>query len=701
MKLKKRHWGTLLRLLRMPLCVWSGVIVSFGVAILLWDSAALTQQAKLTAVQVYERDMLFRKWNASHGGVYVPVSDTSPPNPYLDFLPERDVVTTDGRQLTLMNPAYMTRQVHEMGNAELAIQAHLTSLNPIAADNLPDEWEEGALRRFKSRGQGAAEVVEVVETREGRVLRFMKPFMVKEACLKCHAQQGYRVGDVRGGLSVTVPLPKLALKGVWFKLACLVALWGSGVLGLFWWGGRQTVLEKRFDHTREKQQRVESSLRFLENYDRQTHLPNRNHLLEKFRQAILRQQGTIGLLLIDFPEMSRLQRAYSDHLVTMLLRKAAERVAGCLFQSDLVARVGDYRVAVLLPHLVARGNLQLVADKLSREFEVPLGYEDEEFQVTPVFGASSSPEDGNDAETIFSCAVSGLEEGRRQFPHQVSYAPKSSALLQRRIQLEKDLRRALRNRELQVYYQPQIDACSGRMVGAEALVRWNHAERGMISPAEFIPWAEEAGLMGPLGEYVMFEACKHFTRLAELGWRDLRLSLNLSAHQFRDPELVERIDAALQRSGLPATSLELEITEGSFIEDFDCTVAVLTELKSLGVSIAIDDFGTGFSSLSYLSRLPIDTLKIDRSFIKELEQQVEAEHIVDAIISMADKLGIGTVAEGVENASQVERLTAMGGRVMQGFYYAKPLDGFDLEKYLAQLKTDGLQNQKTAELATA
>lgn len=702
MMLKRGHMQQLLTKLSLPILAWSLVVVGMAAAILSWDNVALTQQAEMTAEQIFERDLLFRQWNASHGGVYVPISDHTPPNPQLDFLLERDIKTSDGRNLTLMNPAYMTRQVHELGNAQFAIKAHLTSLNPLAPGNVPDPWEERALRSFN---QGAERVAEVVSGADGGRLRFMRPFVTQQSCLKCHAQQGYSLGDIRGGLSVSVPLPELfSLDGTWFKLLALASLWLIGTLGMLWWGWRENSLIRRVDMSHQRQQQVESSMRFLENYDRQTHLPNYGHLQEKLREQIdkdVTASQSTGLLIIDFSELPRLQLAFSSSLVPVLLRKAAERISGSLFNSDLVARAGDYRLAILLPKILDRTNLQAVADKLSRELEVPLRYEDEDFQLTPVFGAASFPEDGHDAEEIFSLAVTGLEHGCRDYHHQVGFAPASNQILYRRVQLEKDLRRAISDKELQVYFQPQVDAVHGRVIGAEALVRWEHAERGMVPPSEFIPWLEEAGLMGRMGEHVLREACCQFVRMGELGWKGLRLSLNLSARQFRDPGLVDQIDEALQESGLQAECLELEITEGSFIADFERTVEVLTELKSLGVRVAIDDFGTGFSSLSYLSKLPVDTLKIDRSFVTELEGQGDVVHIVDAIISMADKLHFELVAEGVETASQVERLKTMGCPVMQGFYYAKPLKGQELEEFLALHADSALQPLKRSGEAIA
>lgn len=696
-----RHGRQVLFKLLLPLLAWSVVVVGFSVATIYWGNLTLVQQAEITAEHLFKRNELLQRWSSSHEGIYLAVNDTPPKKSKFTFSPGRDLDTADEKQLTKVRPTHIIHQLNEFGAAEDDVKTNLTSLNPLEPRNVPDLWEEKALRRLSA---GEDKVVELFSVHSNKFLRFMKPLFVEKKCLKCHAHQGYSVGDIRGGLSLTVPVEKISdTDGGWVKLLSLVVLWLVGGLSLLWWSLTQYIQERRTGISQERHKRVESNLRFLESYDRQTHLPNNIYLLDQFHSAIKGHGGveTIGLLLIEFPEMSRLQRAYSSGLVAMLMRKAAERIAGCLFQSDLVARVGDYRLAVLLPRIVERTNLQAVATKIARELEEPLSYESEEFQLFPDFGAASFPEDGSGADVIYSRAVSGLEQEGRKFPFQVSFAPESCDLFQRRIQLEKDLRLAIRNRELQVYYQPQMDAFTGRIYGVEALVRWEHAEKGSISPAEFIPWLEEAGLMGRLGEYVIQEASHCIARLSEAGWTDLRLSINLSPRQFRDPELVNQIDKALAKSGFSADQLELEITEGSFIEDFDRTVEVLAELKSLGVSIAIDDFGTGFSSLSYLSRLPVDKLKIDRSFVKTLMQQVEVNHIVEAIISMAAKLDFELVAEGVETVCQVDRLKEMGCRLMQGFYYSKPLNAVALEEFLAQHTRAALQNHGSNDLVSA
>jgi len=519
-----------------------------------------------------------------------------------------------------------------------------------------------------------------------------------------HSHQGYASPDVRGELSVSATEPSVFdLPETTYKVLTFAVIWLVGICGLVWWNAREKHMRYSMHASEQHKKQIESNLRLAERYDRATHLPNRRYLLETLENIITSEEEPspfAAVMLIEFPDLPRVQRAYSNNLAALLLRKAAERISGCLLSRDLVARVNEHRLGVVL-RIVQPSNLQAIADKIAREFEAPLTYEDDEFQLMPVFGAASAPDEGTEADVLFSRAVTGLEIGVRQSHQQVGFAPASNHLFQRRIQLEKDLRRAIRERELQVHYQPQIDIVEERVIGAEALVRWYHPQKGVISPAEFIPWLEEAGLMERLGEHVLRDACLQFVRLRELGYPGLRLSVNLSARQFRDIKLAETIDEILQESGMLACDLELEITEGSFIEDFERTVHVMTELKSLGVRIAIDDFGTGFSSLSYLSKLHIDTLKIDRSFVSEIEEQEDVAHIVDAIVTLAEKLGFDVVAEGVESESQVRLLSLKGCRIMQGYVFAKPLAGYDLEDYIASRMHGRLQLAGENDVATA
>jgi EAL domain-containing protein (putative c-di-GMP-specific phosphodiesterase class I) len=314
-----------------------------------------------------------------------------------------------------------------------------------------------------------------------------------------------------------------------------------------------------------------------------------------------------------------------------------------------------------------------VAQKVIEQLSQPLSIEERELVVTCSIGIAVYPDDGRDAETLIRNADAAMyhakELGRANYQF---FTEQMNQAASRRLQLENDLRRALRKGELRLHYQPIVEGASGRIAGHEALARWQHPERGLVYPAEFIQLAEETGLILKIGEWVLGEACRWSTFIG--AERGMQVAVNLSARQFNDPQLPKMVARALKESGLPPRLLELEITESLAMRETDATLATLRKLKELGVSIAIDDFGTGYSSLAYLKRFPVDKLKIDRSFITELPGDRDQGAIVSAIIALAHALQIRVVAEGVETAEQREFLRSCGCDFIQGYLVGKPVD---------------------------
>jgi EAL domain-containing protein (putative c-di-GMP-specific phosphodiesterase class I) len=307
-----------------------------------------------------------------------------------------------------------------------------------------------------------------------------------------------------------------------------------------------------------------------------------------------------------------------------------------------------------------------------------------EFHVTASLGIAIFPADGGDAESLLSNAEIAMHRIKERGGDDYQlYAPKLNAQMLERLSLENSIRRALERREFDVYYQPQVDGQSGKIMGAEALVRWNHPERGLVLPAEFIPVAEEAGLITELGEWVLRTACEQTTTWREQGIHPMRIAVNLAAKQCQDPRLVKKVADVLRETRLEAACLELEVTEGSLIADSASTITSLRSFREMGIRVSLDDFGTGYSSLSYLRNLPLDTLKIDQSFVRSLTTDPSGAAITAAIIAMAHILGLKVIAEGVETELQLAFLKERGCNEFQGYLFGKPMPARHFEELLS------------------
>ncbi len=356
-----------------------------------------------------------------------------------------------------------------------------------------------------------------------------------------------------------------------------------------------------------------------------------------------------------------------------LLRSAGERLWGLIREGDTVARVGGDEFAILLSGISEMEGAVAVSKRILEDFRRPWVLDSHEFRVTTSIGIALYPNDGEDAETLLKNADAAMyrakEQGRDNFQ---LYTPAMNAAILERIALENDLRQALEREEFVLHYQPQVNISTGRVVGMEALVRWQHPDRGLIPPMEFIPVAEETGLILPLGEWVLRTACVQNKAWQEAGLPSMRVAVNLSARQFQSRELVNTVTQILEETGLDPNCLQLEITEGVAMQDTEFTATVLDDLKVIGVQIVIDDFGTGHSSLSYLARFPVDALKIDRSFVGGLPMDQSAAAITTAIITLAHSLNLSVIAEGVETEDQLAFLKERNCDEFQGYLFSEP-----------------------------
>jgi len=422
---------------------------------------------------------------------------------------------------------------------------------------------------------------------------------------------------------------------------------------------------------------AEEQIKHLAYHDALTNLPNRLLFKDRLTVALShanREGSSLAVLFLDLDRFKVINDSLGHNIGDQLLQAVAARLQTCVRESDTVARLGGDEFTVLLPHLHRSDDAVPVAQKIIEAIRHPFHIEGREFFSTTSIGISLFPEDGTDAETLIKNADTAMyqakEVGRDNY--QLFNAHVNAKALQR-IALEHGLRKALTNDEMAVHYQPIFDMRSGRITGMEALLRWTHPDLGAIPPATFIPLAEATGVMIPIGTFALREACRQAKEWHDAGFQSLSLAVNLSVTQLQQVDLVERVAEILEESGLPPRMLELEITESSAMHSPEQSVRTLFELKKLGLRISLDDFGTGHSSLSYLKRFPIDTLKIDQSFVHDITTDPDTAAIVTAIIAMAHSLRLKVIAEGVEFTEQANFLRFHGCDQMQGFLITPPV----------------------------
>jgi diguanylate cyclase (GGDEF)-like protein/PAS domain S-box-containing protein len=417
-------------------------------------------------------------------------------------------------------------------------------------------------------------------------------------------------------------------------------------------------------------------------YDALTGLPNRSLMGDRLVQAIHvahRHGSALAVAFVDLDHFKLVNDNLGHSQGDLLLREVSQRIAGVLREGDTAARQGGDEFVVLLPDLVGEQDGYPVLRRVQQALAEPILIDGHSFYVTCSIGVSLYPRDGNDAETLLRNADMAMYRAKEAGRNAISFfTAEMDRQMQDRLEIEQELRQALERGELSLAYQPQVDVDSGRMCGAEALLRWQHPRLGNVAPLRFIPLAEELGLIGPIGEWVLREACAQAQRWRAAGLGDLRVAVNVSARQFRDPDLPGRVIAILAETGLPPRLLELELTESMLMGAVGRTEETLRRLKQIGVELALDDFGTGYSSFAYLRRFPIDTLKIDQSFVRGMETGANAESIVAAIIAMAHNLGMRVVAEGVETVEQQRQLYEHGCDQMQGYLLGRPVPASEL-----------------------
>lgn len=433
----------------------------------------------------------------------------------------------------------------------------------------------------------------------------------------------------------------------------------------------------------------EEKIRFQATHDALTGLPNRNLLHDRITTAIQtarRDETTAAVVFVDLDRFKLINDSLGHQIGDVLLKVIAQRLSASIRGTDTVARQGGDEFVVLLPHQSSFEMTTVIVERMLHAVSQPLEIEGVALEVTCSIGISLYPNDGESADELLRCADSAMynakQFGRNSFKY---FSAEMNAHAAERLHLLNGLRSAIHHDEFILHYQPKIDLATGSLIGAEALIRWESKTRGLVSPAEFIPFAEENGLINPIGEWVLRAACTQAVTWQQAGYAPLVISVNLSANQLSKDDLVATVANVLASTGLDAKWLELEITETAVMGDVDKSMSMLHQLKKLGVQISIDDFGTGYSSLYYLKLFPVDTLKIDRSFISEIVTEGEDAAIVKAIIALAHILHLNVVAEGVETEQQRLLLLDYSCDQGQGYFFSRPVINIKFETLLTRL----------------
>jgi diguanylate cyclase (GGDEF)-like protein/PAS domain S-box-containing protein len=431
-----------------------------------------------------------------------------------------------------------------------------------------------------------------------------------------------------------------------------------------------------------QRKKAEKTIQNMAFYDALTGLPNRN----KFRQVLneLLSQPTNKMLAVLFLDLDRFKiiNDTKGHTVgDLLLKQVADRLVLAVQKDGMVSRHGGDEFIILLKDM-DKGQVSDMSKRILTEFSKPLELNNQEFYVTPSIGISLYPADGTDEETLIKFADIAMyvakERGKNNFQF---YSSQLNGLSSRKMELENSLRKALDQNQLLLYFQPQVEIASGETVGVEALIRWKHPEYGFVTPDEFIPLAEETGLIVPLGKWILQQACEQNKAWQDAGHKKVPVAVNISVRQLQDDDFISAVDSILQDTRLDSQYLELEITE-SIMYNIERSTVILNELKNLGVQISIDDFGTGYSSLSYLKHLPIDKIKIDKSFVDDIINHINQGVIVKTIIDMGENLNFTVIAEGIETDVQVSFLKKHSCKIGQGYFYSRPLPAEEIIEFL-------------------
>ncbi|MGD2118612.1 MAG: EAL domain-containing protein [Chromatiales bacterium] len=760
----------------------------------------IMEQAYAEARANLNKDITFRRWGTTHGGVYVPVTDEQQPIPWMAHIPGRDVTTTDGKQLTLLNPASMLRQMMDAYAKEYGIRGRITGLRYLNPGNKPDEWETEQLLAFE-KGE-KEEVWSIAEINQQPHLRYLRAMFMETGCEKCHSILGYKLGDLRGATGLNLPLTDYYAQISEAQHHLVLshgAFWILGLLGIGWGGRisreRQLEHEKRvsekaeateslriyanaFENSGEailitgadrrisnvnaafstltgysqaesigknprfltsdktpqqtyqemwsnlgkndfwqgelwdkaksgeifpiwaavsvirdetgqichyiasytdisERKSAEARINHLAHHDMLTGLLNRFSLQNRLQQAIFsarRDKQQVAIFFIDLDRFKSVNDTLGHNIGDELLKLVAERLSACVRESDIVARIGGDEFVVVLTGLNDDSRVISYAEKMLKRLAATYHINGNELVSSPSIGISVFPNDGADESELIKNADVAMyhakEQGRNNFQF---FSENLLIIAQERLALENELHSAISGKQFELHYQPLIGAANKRICGLEALIRWHHPEKGLIPPDKFIPVAEDTGIINELGDWVIEEACRQLSEWKKLGFRDIYVAINLSVKQLLSDNLSRQLHTIMEKYQLASNDLEFEITETAAMHDPELAVDRLQALRQLGVTLVIDDLGTGYSSLAYLKRLPIQILKLDRTFVSEIESNSNDTEICMATLALAHNIGLKVVAEGVETLQQRDFLLKHQCDFLQGYLFSAPL----------------------------
>ena len=447
------------------------------------------------------------------------------------------------------------------------------------------------------------------------------------------------------------------------------------------------LINRVIDYSIERKKDIEE-LSHLANYDSLTGLANRPLFRDRLDRALIRadrNNSLVALFVIDLDRFKNVNETLGHDAGDKLLIDVSNRLRKCIREGDTIARLGGDEFTIVMEELKSIEDAEIVAEKVLSFMQEKFDIKGHDIFVTPSIGITIYPLDDTNSSNLFINADSAMydakENGRNCYRF---YTADMNSQLLEKINLEAKLRRAIEKQEFVLYYQPKFNVNEKYPIGAEALIRWNDPEEGMIPPNLFIPLAEETGLIGPITDWVIKEACMQNSKWQQQGYKPIKMAINLSPKQFNREDIVSRIFNQIISSDLSPKYVELEVTEGALVEDVDKSCDIMMKLKKWGIHISVDDFGTGYSSLSYLKKFPLDTLKIDQSFVRDLMVDSDDSAIVSAIIAMAKSLKFNVIAEGVENQEQLNYLAANGCNEVQGYFLGKPLPAEEFEQFLVK-----------------
>jgi diguanylate cyclase (GGDEF)-like protein/PAS domain S-box-containing protein len=445
------------------------------------------------------------------------------------------------------------------------------------------------------------------------------------------------------------------------------------------------IVQCNFRNITERKE-AEARIRYMALHDALTGLPNRILLEDRLSHAIVhsrRNQTRVAVLMLDLDHFKHINDSLGHHVGDELLEAVAVRLRACLREGDTAARLGGDEFVISLPDIANNEDAEIVAGKILATLTDPFPIEDRMLHIGGSIGIGVYPGDGEDSGSLLRAADTAMydakQNGRGIYRF---FTPELNEAAQRRHSLTNDAHQACARGEFVLHYQPQVEIETGKITGLETLLRWNHPEQGLISPALFIPLLEELGLIVEVGQWALRTACLQNVQWQAEGLPPVRMAVNLSAQQFYRGDIVRTVKQALEESGLAPEWLELELTESLTLDDSETTIRIMRELKQMGVSLSLDDFGTGWSSLSYLRRFPLDRIKIDRSFMRDVTTHPNAAAVVHSILNLAQSLGLGCIAEGVETSDQLDYLQGEICSEIQGFLFSKPLPAQELPALL-------------------